>query len=27
VAIPIVVVFAIFQKYITGGLAAGSVKD
>lgn len=27
VAIPIVVVFAIFQRYITGGLAAGSVKD
>ncbi len=27
VAIPIVLVFAIFQKYITGGLAAGSVKD
>ena len=27
VAIPIVIVFAVFQKYITGGLAAGSVKD
>lgn len=27
VAVPIVVVFAMFQRYITGGLAAGSVKD
>ncbi|WP_286277991.1 hypothetical protein [Naasia aerilata] len=27
VAIPIVIVFVIFQRYITGGLAAGSVKD
>lgn len=27
VAIPIVIVFAVFQKQITGGLAAGSVKD
>lgn len=27
VAIPIVVLFVIFQKFITGGLSAGSVKD
>ncbi len=27
VAIPIVVLFVVFQRYITGGLAAGSVKD
>jgi multiple sugar transport system permease protein len=27
VAIPIVVLFVTFQKFITGGLSAGSVKD
>ncbi|MDN3495500.1 carbohydrate ABC transporter permease [Planococcus sp. APC 4015] len=27
VAIPLIVVFVVFQKYITSGLAAGSVKD
>ena len=27
VALPIVVLFVIFQRFITGGLAAGSVKD
>jgi len=27
VALPIVIVFVVFQRYITGGLAAGSVKD
>jgi multiple sugar transport system permease protein len=27
VAIPIVVLFIVFQRFITGGLSAGSVKD
>jgi ABC-type maltose transport system permease subunit len=27
VAIPIVVLFIVFQRFITNGLAAGSVKD
>ena len=27
VAIPLIIVFVVFQRYITSGLAAGSVKD